>query len=226
MVKDGRFREDLYYRLAVIPIRLPSLRERPEDIRLIAEHYLRQTAARLGKEIEGFDESALSWMEHHSWPGNVRELENVIERAVVLAHTSRITRADLGTEFTLYGTDSPFDRRWRSLRGNTSTACSKKCEATRSRPRRSSESPCGRSSVGSRSCSGAHGLSVLDDTLSPKRQVVMSAEGSRLGFCKPTGRKRSISHGVGCTAATPSRWSARCNVPPTYGRRGPLEAEP
>jgi len=107
MVKDGRFREDLYYRLAVIPIRLPSLRERPEDVRVIAEHYLRETVARLGKEIEGFDETALSWMEHHTWPGNVRELQNVIERAVVLARTSRITRADLGTEFTLYETNSP-----------------------------------------------------------------------------------------------------------------------
>lgn len=107
MVKDGRFREDLYYRLAVIPIRLPSLRERPEDIRPIAEHYLRETVARLGKEIEGFDDTALSWMEHHTWPGNVRELENVIERAVVLTHTPRITRADLGTEFTLYESNTP-----------------------------------------------------------------------------------------------------------------------
>ena len=155
MVKDGRFREDLYYRLAVIPIRLPSLRERPEDIMLIAEHYLRETAARLGKEIEGFDETALSWMEHHTWPGNVRELENVIERAVVLTHTPRITRADLGTEFTLYEATPRFGRRWRSSRGNTSAACSKKCEATRSRPRRFSASPCGRSSAGSRSCSSA-----------------------------------------------------------------------
>jgi two-component system response regulator AtoC len=108
MVKDGRFREDLYYRLAVIPIRLPSLRERPEDIMLIAEHYLRETAARLGKHIEGFDETALGWMEHHAWPGNVRELENVIERAVVLARAPRITRADLGTEFTLDAANSPF----------------------------------------------------------------------------------------------------------------------
>jgi two-component system response regulator AtoC len=108
MVKDGRFREDLYYRLAVIPIRLPSLRERPEDIRLIAEHYLRETADRLGKSIDGFEEPALSWIEHHAWPGNVRELENVIERAVVLAHGPRITRADLGTEFTLDEANSPF----------------------------------------------------------------------------------------------------------------------
>ena len=108
MVKDGRFREDLYYRLAVIPIRLPSLRERREDIMLIAEHYLRETAGRLGKCIEGFDETAIAWMEHHAWPGNVRELENVIERAVVLARHPRITRADLGTEFTLDEAGSPF----------------------------------------------------------------------------------------------------------------------
>jgi len=101
MVRDGRFREDLYYRLAVIPIRLPSLRERPEDIMPIAEHFLRETAARLGKAVEGFDESATQWMERHGWPGNVRELENVVERAVVLAHGSTITRGDLGTEFTL-----------------------------------------------------------------------------------------------------------------------------
>jgi DNA-binding NtrC family response regulator len=107
MVKDGRFREDLYYRLAVIPIRLPSLRERPEDVMLIAERCLRETAARLGKDIEGFDETAVHWMERHTWPGNVRELENVVERAVVLARDSRITRADLGTEFTLDQANSP-----------------------------------------------------------------------------------------------------------------------
>jgi DNA-binding NtrC family response regulator len=108
MVKDGRFREDLYYRLAVIPIRLPALRERPEDIMLIAEHYLSETAERLGKHVEGFDETAVAWMEHHAWPGNVRELENVVERAVVLARASRIRRADLGTEFTLDEAGSPF----------------------------------------------------------------------------------------------------------------------
>ena len=117
MVKDGRFREDLYYRLAVIPIRLPSLRERPEDIMLIAEHCLRETAARLGKEIEGFDEKAVHWMERHTWPGNVRELENVVERAVVLAHDPRITRADLGTEFTLEQASSPLRPTLANLEG-------------------------------------------------------------------------------------------------------------
>jgi DNA-binding NtrC family response regulator len=107
MVRDGRFREDLYYRLAVIPIRLPALRERPEDIMLIAEHFLRETAARLGRAVEGFDETAVQWMERHAWPGNVRELENVVERALVLAHASKITRDDLGTEFTLDAASAP-----------------------------------------------------------------------------------------------------------------------
>ncbi len=101
LVREGRFREDLYYRLAVIPIRLPALRERPEDIMLIAEHCLREAATRLGKHVEGFDESAVDWMNRHTWPGNVRELENMVERAVVLARASRISRAGLGAGFTV-----------------------------------------------------------------------------------------------------------------------------
>ncbi|HYB40162.1 MAG TPA: sigma-54 dependent transcriptional regulator [Candidatus Methylomirabilis sp.] len=117
MVKGGRFREDLYYRLAVIPVRLPSLRERPEDIMLIAEHCLRETATRLGKEIGGFDEQAARWMETHTWPGNVRELENVVERAVVLARGSVITRADLGTEFTLDQANAPLRPTLATLEG-------------------------------------------------------------------------------------------------------------
>ena len=107
MVKDGRFRDDLYFRLAVIPIRLPSLRERPEDIMPIAEHYLSAACARLGKRLSGFDEGAVRWLERHAWPGNVRELENVVERAVVLARGPAISRADLGTEFTLDQASSP-----------------------------------------------------------------------------------------------------------------------
>jgi DNA-binding NtrC family response regulator len=101
LVQDGRFREDLYYRLAVIPLRLPALRERGDDVRLLAEHFLRRAAARLGKRFDGFDEDAIGWMREHRWPGNVRELENVVERAAVLGRGPRITLGDLGTDFSI-----------------------------------------------------------------------------------------------------------------------------
>ncbi len=81
-IQDGLFREDLYYRLAVIPIQLPPLRERREDIPLLAEHFLRRAAA--GRAIRGFTPEAMAAVLRHPWPGNVRELENVVERAVTL----------------------------------------------------------------------------------------------------------------------------------------------
>jgi two-component system response regulator HydG len=107
-VRGGHFREDLYYRLAVVPIRMPALRERPEDIPLLAEHFLVQACRRLGREPGRFADDALAWMASHRWPGNVRELENVVERAAVLAKGPVIGLADLGTEFTLdAGATSP-----------------------------------------------------------------------------------------------------------------------
>jgi DNA-binding NtrC family response regulator len=98
LVTEGRFREDLYYRLAVIPIRLPTLRERTEDIPLLAGHFLQRAAAAVGKSLEGFDDDAAAWLLRHSWPGNVRELENAIERAATLARGPLVTAADLRTE--------------------------------------------------------------------------------------------------------------------------------
>ena len=98
-VAEGHFREDLYYRLAVIPVRLPSLRERPEDIPLLAAHFLKRAAASLGKPLESYDDEAMDWLLRHRWPGNVRELENVVERAATLARGPRVTLADLHTEF-------------------------------------------------------------------------------------------------------------------------------
>jgi len=103
LVAEGRFREDLYYRLAVIPLRLPSLRERPEDIVLLAGHFLERATATLGKRLEGFDEDATAWLLAHRWPGNVRELENVVERAATLARGPRVTLADLRIEFAAEG---------------------------------------------------------------------------------------------------------------------------
>jgi two-component system, NtrC family, response regulator HydG len=90
-VREGRFREDLYYRLAVIPVRLPSLRERPEDIPLLARHFVARYAADAGKMVTGFDDAALGWLASHPWPGNVRELENTIARAVALAQEPTLT---------------------------------------------------------------------------------------------------------------------------------------
>ncbi|MGH7392085.1 MAG: sigma-54-dependent transcriptional regulator [Candidatus Rokuibacteriota bacterium] len=103
MVGDGKFREDLYYRLAVIPIRIPGLRERTEDIPLLAGHFLDRAAASLGKRFEGFSEEALTWLLEHRWPGNVRELENVVERAATLARGPLIGVADLRSELAQAG---------------------------------------------------------------------------------------------------------------------------
>src|SRR5881628_2883779 len=98
MVKEKRFREDLYYRLNVITITVPPLRERHEDIRVLAQHFLRVYAAKNGRELEGFTGEAIERLEAYAWPGNVRELENVIERGVVLARASLIDLADLPEE--------------------------------------------------------------------------------------------------------------------------------
>ncbi len=92
-VQEGRFREDLFYRLNVITIDLPPLRERREDIEPLAMHFLKIYTARMKKELRGIDGEALKMMVQYDWPGNVRELENVIERAVILARTDTITQA-------------------------------------------------------------------------------------------------------------------------------------
>jgi DNA-binding NtrC family response regulator len=94
-IKNGEFREDLYYRIAVFPIKLPPLRERKEDIPLLAAHFLDKYAKQESKEIEGIAPDALELLMAYNWPGNVRELENAIERAVVLATTREVTPKDL-----------------------------------------------------------------------------------------------------------------------------------
>jgi two-component system, NtrC family, response regulator PilR len=90
MVADGAFREDLYYRINVIPVRLPSLRERAEDIPLLADHFVARFSAQMKKEITGISGVAMSRLTSYSWPGNVRELENAMERAVALERTPSI----------------------------------------------------------------------------------------------------------------------------------------
>jgi two-component system response regulator PilR (NtrC family) len=90
MVGEGQFREDLFYRINVIPIRLPSLRERVEDIPLLAEHFVAKFAEQMKKPIVGITAPALECLKAHGWPGNVRELENAMERAVALERTPSI----------------------------------------------------------------------------------------------------------------------------------------
>ena len=96
-LEEGTFREDLYYRLNVIEIHIPSLRERVGDIPLLADHFLRKYAVANGKEIRGLSDEALALLLQHAWPGNVRELENAIERAVILANEPMLTPAHFPT---------------------------------------------------------------------------------------------------------------------------------
>jgi DNA-binding NtrC family response regulator len=96
MVAEGAFREDLLYRLNTVEVRLPPLRERGEDIPLLADHFLRQQASRYGKDVEGFSPDAMDAIAGHTWPGNVRELRHAVERAVLMARGRRIEAGDLG----------------------------------------------------------------------------------------------------------------------------------
>ncbi len=91
MIEDGSFRSDLYYRLNVVELSIPPLRERPEDIELIADQHLKRFAAIHNKPAEGFDNEAMRALQKYTWPGNVRELMNLVERCTILSSTSRIT---------------------------------------------------------------------------------------------------------------------------------------
>ena len=101
-IAEGRFREDLYYRLSVIPIHLPPLRERREDIPLLVRHFLEQFRTATGKNIEGIEPKAMERLEAYDWPGNVRELENTIERAVALETGKRVSQEGLPEKILLY----------------------------------------------------------------------------------------------------------------------------
>ncbi|HEX3175631.1 MAG TPA: sigma-54 dependent transcriptional regulator [Methylomirabilota bacterium] len=95
LVDQKHFRADLYYRLAVIPLQLPTLRERTEDIPALAQHFLTRFAARLGKDVRSLSPDAIAWLKQQRWPGNVRQLENVVERAVTLATGDVLALPDL-----------------------------------------------------------------------------------------------------------------------------------
>jgi DNA-binding NtrC family response regulator len=94
-VKSGSFREDLYYRLNVVEILVPPLRERPEDIRPLVQYFLEQANCKNHRQVKGISEDALEALERQPWPGNVRELKNLVERMIVLKGTGTIARRDL-----------------------------------------------------------------------------------------------------------------------------------
>jgi two-component system nitrogen regulation response regulator NtrX len=98
-IRRGAFREDLYFRLAVVPIHVPPLRERTDDIPLLAGHFLREASARFGRKPKSLSAAAAEALEAYRWPGNVRELKNLIERLMILSPSEEIRREDLPSEF-------------------------------------------------------------------------------------------------------------------------------
>jgi two-component system response regulator AtoC len=106
-VSGGRFREDLFYRLDVVRVKVPPLRERREDIPLLVDHFLGRTRGSLGKAVRSIDDDALERLVDYAWPGNVRELENVLERAAILCRGERLAVADLPPNLTA----APAERR-------------------------------------------------------------------------------------------------------------------
>lgn len=99
-VKAGKFREDLYYKLSVVPLKIPPLRERREDIKPIVEHFLKDLAERTDSKVKTIDSAAIEFLEKYNWPGNLSELRNAIERACAFAEGDRIKPADLPTKVT------------------------------------------------------------------------------------------------------------------------------
>ena len=104
-IEEGTFREDLYYRLNVVPITLPPLRQRREDIPLLVEHFIGKYNREFARKVKGFSAGATAALYQYDWPGNVRELENVIERAVALAQSETISLRDLPLEISILGGD-------------------------------------------------------------------------------------------------------------------------
>jgi two-component system response regulator HydG len=106
-VRSGAFREDLFYRVNVIPIRVPALREHPDDVAVLAAHFLARAAARLNRDVPELTAEAMDALTRHAWPGNVRELENLMERLVVLERRGHIEAADLPSSIRVPGAPVP-----------------------------------------------------------------------------------------------------------------------
>lgn len=115
MVHEGAFREDLYFRLNVLELFLPPLRDRPEDIQLLAEHYLQRSARLNHKAIQGITAEAMQRLQSYPWPGNVRELINTIERSVIMAHDMELKLTDLSSNIANFNPNALADASLQSL---------------------------------------------------------------------------------------------------------------
>ena len=113
LVEQGRFRADLYYRLNVVRINIPALRERPGDIRLLFNHFLEEMSPRTGRRIFSVDEAVYHYLEAYQWPGNIRELQNVVERMLLVADDSRLTIDHLPREILRMEHDPVAQHQWR-----------------------------------------------------------------------------------------------------------------
>jgi DNA-binding NtrC family response regulator len=120
-VRGGDFREDLYFRLRVIDVILPPLRERGDDVLLLANHFIEEITPKIGKSITGISEQAAQYLLNYSWPGNVRELKHVIERACVLCNGPSISTAELPIEITKSNAHPPQATANSVLPGSAST---------------------------------------------------------------------------------------------------------
>ena len=108
LVEKGDFRSDLYYRLNVLPLQIPPLRSRPEDITVLAEFFLKRFARETNKHVTGFSDEAMEALLSYNWPGNVRELENAVERSVVITRHERVMPEDLLLHGTAGTADATF----------------------------------------------------------------------------------------------------------------------
>jgi len=135
-VRSGLFREDLYYRLHVVPLTLPALRERPTDIPLLVRHFVTRVAREYGLPVPSLSPDADARLREHPWPGNIRELRNVIERAVLLCHDGHITTADLslgiGTTSMPSASELPFPSTLASLERAAAEAMLARCDGNKS----------------------------------------------------------------------------------------------
>ena len=117
MVNEQKFRSDLYYRLNVFPVRVPALRERPEDILLLVRHFVQQFSRRMNKSIDTIPSEIMTALLRYHWPGNIRELQNIIERAVILS-TGPVLRVDRRTAPSYRCVAREPSRQWEFARGS------------------------------------------------------------------------------------------------------------